>query len=107
MSDTTKTVEFITKSEAREISNGIWWSNMWKVCAILGIITCFTLPIVVYAYTKDQASLAREQGNIEEKIDLLIKYVHEDLSEVKARQISLDTKVKDLNDRINQYLVKE
>ncbi len=67
----------ITAPQAREIANGIWWSNFWKVAGICGIITLFTIPVSVYAYSSDK-------GSLESKIDYLIEVVQDDVKEIKV-----------------------
>lgn len=67
----------ITAPQARLIANGIWWSNFWQVAGICGIITFFTVPISVYAYSTDK-------GSLEAKIDYLIEVVQDDVKEIKV-----------------------
>ena len=66
----------ITVDTIRNIANGIWWSNAWKVSGILGVITIFTIPVSLYAYSQDRSGL-------ESKVDMLIKYIKEDVAEIK------------------------
>lgn len=55
----------VTDSEAREIANGIWWSNFNKVSSIFGGIMVLFIPVLVWGMSS--------QGQLkDQRIDFIV-----------------------------------
>ncbi len=98
----------VTDTEAREIANGIWWSNFHKVAGIFGGIMLFFIPVLVWGMSsqgqlKDQRIdfILIKLSSIADQLTELSKLPAE-LAEVKTRLSYVEAGVKKNSSQIKR-----
>ena len=76
----------ITLDGIRNLCHGVWWTNFFKVATITALMG----SLVFYGYSSDQ-------NRMEDKLDLLIEVVQEDVDEIKI-DLALEKKIREEHD---------